>query len=161
MDPTSLFCLNHFLKTARTDPKMSLRGFDKIESLETSLSFPCPTDPRVHNGLREVVPTKIQETLSSIAPAIATTPMTQTVPTFILAAAPPICVLGGLDVSKIIYDLSPTVVDNQSKVICELTDDLVYDLLASSVRPSETQRFEVEGASELLVLEIRYFFRIV
>lgn len=133
MDPASLFCLNHFLKTARTDPKIRWRGFDKIESLETSLSFPYPTDPRVHNGFREIVPMKIQETLSSIAPGIATTPITGTAPTSILVAAPPICILGGLDVSKIIYDLSPTVVGNQSKVICELNDDLVYDLLASSV----------------------------
>lgn len=161
MDPTSLFCLNYFLKTARTDPKMILRGFDKIESLETSLSFPRPTDPRAHNGFREIVPTKIQETLSSIAPGIPTTPITRTAPTSILVTAPPMCILGGLDVSKIIYDLSPTVVDNHAKIIYELNDDLVYDLLASSVRPSETQQSVVEGASQSLVLEIRYFFRIV
>jgi hypothetical protein len=83
------------------------------------------------------VPTKILGTLSSIAPEITPTPITGTAPTSILVAAPPICILGELDVSKIIYDLSPNFVGNQSKVICELNDDLTYNLLVSSVLTPE------------------------
>jgi hypothetical protein len=154
MDPASLFCLNHFLKGERNDPEMSWRGFDKIESIETSRQYPCRSDPRVHNWFREILLTELLGMLSSIAP----TPIPGTAPTPMVIAACPICILGGLDVSKMMYDLSPPVVDN--KVICELTDDLLYGLFACRVRTSETQRTMIERASELVILEIRYFFRI-
>jgi hypothetical protein len=152
MDPASLCCLNHFLKGARNGPEMSWRGFDKIESIETSRQYPCPSDPRVHNGFREILPTEVLGTLSSIAPGIAPPPIPGTAPTPTVVAARPICILGGLDVSKMMYDLSPPVADN--KVICELTDDLLYDLFACRVRTSETQRAMMEGASELVILRL-------